>query len=74
MKCRSLIAASVLGAGLTLAPLVHAEDFDQVSLWQSDDVSASQDTAAPAEDATATDSGRELAALRAAIASDLDHE
>lgn len=75
MKRHSLIAATVLAAGLALAPFAQAEDLSQVYFVLYDDASAAQDTAAPsAEQPSPTDSGRELAELRAAIASDMQHE
>jgi hypothetical protein len=76
MKSRSLIAATVLGAGLALAPFAQAEDIGQVFFVLYDDASAAgQDSAVPAaEQPSPTDSGRELAELRAAIASDMEHE
>ena len=76
MKSRSPIAAAVLAAGLALAPFAQAEDLAQTFFVLYDDgSSASQDIAAPAAEQPApTDSGRELAELRAAIAADMDHE
>jgi hypothetical protein len=76
MNSRTLIAASTLAAGLALAPFAQAEDLAQTFFVLYDDGSAaSQETAAPAaEQPGPTDSGRELAELRAAIASDMDHE
>ena len=76
MKSRSLIAAAALGAGLALAPFAQAEDLAQTFFVLYDDASATgQDVAVPAaEQPSPTDSGRELAELRAAIASDMQHE
>jgi hypothetical protein len=75
MKSPSLIALCVAAAGLALVPTVQAEELRQVFFVHYDDPSAAaQDPSAPMEQATPTDSDRQLSDLREQIARDLSHE
>jgi hypothetical protein len=75
MNRPSLLALCIAAAGLALVPTVQADDLRQVFFVLYDDPSAAaQDPAAPMEQASATDSDRQLADLREQIARDLSHE
>lgn len=75
MNRPSLLALCVAAAGLALAPAVQAEELRQVFFVLYDDPSAAtQDPVAPMEQATPTDSDRQLSDLREQIARDMSHE
>ena len=70
-----LLAASILAAGFALDPLAQAEEMNQIFFVLYDDTpSAALETAAPVGQPVPTDSDRQLADLREAIAKDMEHE